>query len=129
MTGLDLKSPMKSRHPGVKAAVSNGSRLHLLQLDGRTLEGRRFADLVEALTAERGGLEALDTAKRQAIRMYAQLAVERERIEGERASGKPIDSEAYGKLCDRADRQFRRMGPAKPPERPGLRDRFARRSA
>ncbi|WP_267427089.1 hypothetical protein [Methylobacterium sp. GC_Met_2] len=120
---------MKTRHPGVKAAVSNGSRLHLLQLDGRTLEGRRFADLVEALTAERGGYEALDTAKRQAIRMYAQLAVERERIEGERASGKAIDSEAYGKLCDRADRQYRRMGPVKAPERPGLRDRYQRRSA
>ena len=59
MTGLDPKSPPKTRHPGVKAAVSNGSRLHLLQLDGRTLEGRRFADLVEALTTERGGHEAL----------------------------------------------------------------------
>lgn len=129
MNGPDLKSAMKTRHAGTKAAVSNGSRLHLLRLDGRTLEGRRFTDLVEALTAERGGHDALDTAKRQAIRMYAQLAVERERIEGERASGKPIDAEVYGKLCDRADRQFRRMGPPKAPERPGLRDRFARRSA
>lgn len=102
----------KPRPNGSRAAVTNGKRLHITRPSGLTVEGRRFADLVEALMEERGGRASLDVGRQQAIRMYALLSVEREQIEAAKASGEHIDAEGYGKLCDRADRQFRRMGPA-----------------
>lgn len=102
-----------SRSPRVQSSLTNGSRMHLSRVDGRTAAGRRFADLVRTLEAERGGADALDTGRRQAIRAYAQLVVERELLEARRAAGEAIDSEAYGQLCDRADRQLRRAGPLK----------------
>jgi hypothetical protein len=106
--------PAKKPAPAVRrAAITNGTRLHLAKVDSnRTLEGRRFADLVTALTDERGGHAALDVATMAAIRGYAQLLVLRELMEARRASGEEISIEGYGQLCDRCDRQFRRMGPA-----------------
>lgn len=118
-----------SRSPRVQSALSNGTRMHLSRVDGRSAAGRRFTDLVRTLEAERGGAEALDTGRRQAIRAYAQLVVERELMEAQRAGGKAIDAESYGQLCDRADRQLRRMGAPKAPERQGVRERYGRRPA
>ncbi|WP_156295625.1 hypothetical protein [Methylobacterium aquaticum] len=94
-------------------ALSNGSRLHVRHVDARTEEGRRLADLIHDLTEERGGPKAVTIVQQQAIRRYAQLAVECESLEADRAAGKPIDAEGYGQLADRMDRQSRRMGPVK----------------
>ncbi|MBY0295629.1 MAG: hypothetical protein K2X71_06265 [Methylobacterium sp.] len=104
---------LRSRPVHLRNALSNGSRLHVRHVDGRTEEGRRFADLVADLTAERAGAAALPITQQQAIRRYAQLVVELETLEAIRASGKPIDVEAYGQLCDRLDRQSRRLGPVR----------------
>ncbi|KMO33868.1 hypothetical protein VP06_15545 [Methylobacterium aquaticum] len=82
-------------------------------VDARTEEGRRLADLIHDLTEERGGPKAVTIVQQQAIRRYAQLAVECESLEADRAAGKPIDAEGYGQLADRMDRQSRRMGPVK----------------
>lgn len=116
----------KPRARATRSALTNGRRLHLVRPSGWTVEGRRFQDLVEALTEERGGHDALDTGRREAIRMYALLSVERGRIETDMASGKAVDAESYGKLCDRADRQYRRMGPPKGPQRLTLEQRLAK---
>lgn len=110
-----------------RSAVTNGTRLHLAPIDARTAEGRRFADLVEALTAERGGQEAVDIVRQQAIRRYAQLAVECERMEAVRAAGNEIDAEAYGQLADRMNRLVPKMGAAAAPKRGTLADRIAAR--
>ena len=115
-----------SRSPRVQSALSNGTRMHLGRVDGRSAAGRRFTDLVRTLEAERGGAESLDVGRRQAIRAYAQLVVERELMEAQRAAGRAIDPETYGQLCDRADRQLRRMGPLKAPERQSVRERYAK---
>ena len=118
----------KARAPATRSAMTNGRRLHLVRPSGWTAEGRRFQDLVEALTEERGGAAALDVARQEAIRMYALLSVERSRIEVDMASGRPVDAEHYGRLCDRADRQYRRMGPPLPRAKQSLRDQLLQRA-
>lgn len=117
-----MSSPSKQ-----KARITNGTSLFLGEVDGRSLIARRFGDLVRELEAERGGTSAMTSVHRQAVRAYAALCVERERIETDMAAGKPTDAELYGRLCDRMDRQSRRMGPPKAPERKSLRDHVAAR--
>lgn len=105
-------APVKELSPRRKAAITNGTRLHLGKVGEASIAGRRFADLVRLLSDERGGAEALDTARRSAIRSYAALRVSQEMMETALARGESFDAEAYGQLGDRCDRLLRRMGPA-----------------
>lgn len=113
-----------ARHKRQCSAVSNG-KLFLGDVDGRSAIARRFGDLVSELEAERGGRDAMGSVQRQAVRAYATLCVERERIETRMAAGETINTEGYGQLCDRMDRQSRRMGLPKAPERKSLREHLA----
>lgn len=113
------RTPKTSRN---RSAVSNGTSLFLGDVDGRSALARRFRDLVLELEAERGGADAMGSVQRQAVRAYATLCVERERIETRMAAGETINAEGYGQLADRMDRQSRRMGPVKAPERKSLRE-------
>lgn len=112
-----------------QSRLTNGTSLFLGAVDARSAIARRFGDLVSELEAERGGREAMGSVQRQAVRAYATLCVERERIETKMAAGETINAEVYGQLCDRMDRQSRRMGPPKAPERKSLRDHLAAGSA
>ncbi|WP_156376269.1 hypothetical protein [Methylobacterium sp. Leaf117] len=86
---------------------------------------RRYADILRELEAERGGAAGLSVTAREAMRAYAGLAVRLEQLHTDIAAGKEVDPEALGQLGDRLDRQARRMGPVKAPERRSLRDHFA----
>ena len=114
----------KPKPPRQRSAVSNG-KLFLGRVDGRTDVARRFADIIADLEAERGGTEALGVIERQAVRAFAMLSVQRELIEAEMAAGKAVNAEVYGQLCDRMDRQSRRMGQPMKPGRKSLRDHLA----
>lgn len=92
-----------------RSAVTNGSRLFLRPVDGRTEEARRFGDLLREIEAEHGGAESMNVVTRAAARAFAQMCVERELMEERRAKGETIDVEVYGQLCDRIDRQGRRL--------------------
>lgn len=115
-------SPKKS--PRQRSAVSNG-KLFLGRVDGRSDIARRFSDLITDLEAERGGTDALGVIERQAVRAFAMLSVQRELIEADMAAGKAVNPEAYGQLCDRMDRQSRRMGLPVKPGRKSLREHVA----
>jgi hypothetical protein len=123
-------SPLKKPRPAkVRAAITNGTCLHLGKVGAVSVAGRRFADLVRILSDERGGAEALDTAKRAAIRAYAALLTEREAMETRLARGEPFDVKLYGETVDRCDRLYRRIGPVEKPKTPSLRDRYLAREA
>ena len=110
------------------SAVTNGTRLHLSPIPGSgTAASRRFADLLRAVERERGGATALTVTQREACRVYCTLAVRHEQMQADLASGRPIDDEVMGKIGDRMARQIPKMGPVKAAERPGLRDRLAKR--
>ena len=100
------------RHPKVQSAVTNAKRRFLAIVDGRSVEARRFQDILSEVEAEHGGVETMTAAQKAAARAFAQLCVEREKMEWASAAGQPFDAEAYGVLCDRMDRQARRLGPA-----------------
>ena len=100
------KSLKNKRSAKVRSALSNGSALFPGVVDGRSETGRRYADLVADLIAERGGREILSVGQMEAVRTYAGLAI----------------------LRDRMARQARQMGPPKPPERKSLRQHLAGRA-
>lgn len=102
-------APAKVPSPVRKAAITNGTRLHLGKVDQPSTAGRRFADLVRLLSDELGGSETLSTERKSAIRAFAALVVERERMETALARGERFDAELYGQLVDRCDRLSRRM--------------------
>lgn len=107
-----------------RSAVTSGARTHVARTDGRTVEGRRFADLLHAVETERGGRAAMSITQQEAARQYAALTVAMERMHAELAAGRPVDFDALGQLGDRADRQARRMGPPKAAARKSILDRL-----
>lgn len=113
---------MKRPPSKTRSAVSNGTRLYLTALDGRSEAARRFADILRDIEAEHGGREHMGVATHAAARAFAQLCVEREIMEQRRAEGHEIDVELYGQLCDRIDRQARRIVPPERKSKPDLRE-------
>lgn len=128
---LALPSPRKRPRPAkIRAAITNGTCLHLGKVGAVSVAGRRFADLVRILSDELGGAETLSTERKSAIRAYAALVVERERMETALARGESFDAELYGQLVDRCDRLSRRMHklPVKPARGADLAAHLARKS-
>ena len=64
-----------------RSRVTNGKSLFAWDGDGRTVEARRFRDILAALISDLGGDNRLSEAKRQMARRMALLAVEGERQE------------------------------------------------
>lgn len=114
--------PKAARH---RSALSNGTTLFLGAVDGRSETGRVFADLVSDLTAERGGVEALSVTQRMAIRQYATLAMLREQLTSDMASGTPVEPQTVMQLGNDMARQVRQMGPVKPAAKRNLDDWIA----
>ena len=114
-----------ARHKRQCSALTNGSALFLGSVDGRSLIARRYSDLLRELEEERGGAAMLGVTAREAARAYAGLAVRLDQLHADIAAGKAVDPEALGQLGDRMDRQARRMGPPRAPERKSLREHVA----
>lgn len=110
------------RGPRHRTKVANGTRPFLNGVDGRSEEGRHHVATAERLAAERGGWDALDTVKVNAIRQYSTLVVLCERLTGKMAAGEDVDPEAFGQLCDRMNRLTLKMGAAKPAAKRNLDD-------
>lgn len=120
---------MGSRNARARTRLTNGRTLFLGEVDGRTEIGRRYGDVIAELTAERGGAAALSFCQAEAIRTYAGLVIQRDLLHSRLAAGERVETEELGQIGDRMDRQARRMGPPKAPERPDLRSHIAARRA
>ncbi|MHC2108339.1 hypothetical protein [Methylobacterium sp. CM6246] len=121
--------PASPRSPKQRSALANGSRPFLVTVPGSTEAARHYKSVLDEVEAERGGKAAMSVTAREAARAYAGLAVELAKLHAAMAGGQNVDLEALGQIGDRMDRQARRMGPPKAPERPGLRERYGRRPA
>ncbi|MCJ2067911.1 NAD(P)/FAD-dependent oxidoreductase [Methylobacterium sp. J-030] len=121
--------PASPRSPKQRSALANGSRPFLVTVPGSTEAARHYKSVLDEVEAERGGKAAMSVTAREAARAYAGLAVELAKLHAAMAGGQNVDAEALGQIGDRMDRQARRMGPPKAPERPGVRERYARRPA
>jgi hypothetical protein len=93
-----------------RSAVSNGSRLHAGEVDGRSEAARRFRDVLSEIVSDLGGGETLSEGQRQLARRAAMMSVEAERMEAEAVAGGKLDPDAFGALSDRLGRVFNRLG-------------------
>lgn len=110
-----------------RSAISNGKRLFLGEVDGRSDLARRYSDILADLEQERGGADVLSVTQREACRAYAGLSVRLEQMHADLAAGRPVDSEVLGQLGDRLDRQARRIGPVKSTKPMDIRSHLASR--
>ena len=95
-----------SRSPTVRSALSNGTRSTLFG-DGRSAGARRFRDLTFEFGAELGGFTTLPATAQQLIRRLAQVSVELELLEAQRAAGQMIDPVAFVTLVNSQRRLLR----------------------
>lgn len=93
-----------------RAAVSNGSRLHAGEVDGRSVEARRFRDILSEITSDLGGSDTLSEGQRQLARRASMLSVRGELMEAEAVKSGEMDLAAYGSLTDQLGRVFNRLG-------------------
>jgi hypothetical protein len=92
-----------AKMPRGRSAVSNGTRLFVSK-PGDSAWSRRFRDLYFEILSDVAGPGELSEGQRQLARRCATLALTCEKLECDAASGMPIDSEEYGRLCDRLGR-------------------------
>lgn len=114
-----------------RSRLSNGSTLHLFG-DGRSAGARRFRDLVAEFAAEVGGMISLPASAQQLIRRLAQVSVELELIEAQRASGAAIDPVAFVTLVNSQRRLLRDLEGLKKrhgPKQPTLQDHLRKYAA
>ena len=124
---MSIQTPsVNSRSPQQRSALANGSRPFLVTVPGSTEAARHYKSVLDEVEAERGGRAAMSVTQREAARAYAGLAVELAKLHAAMAGGQDVDLEALGQIGDRMDRQARRMGPPKAPERQTVRDRYAK---
>ena len=93
-----------------RSRVTNGSTLHLAEVDGRSVEARRFSDVLSEITSDLGGSDTLSEGQRQLARRAAMLSVRGELMEAEAVKSGEIDLPAYGALTDQLGRVFNRLG-------------------
>ena len=101
-----LAKPSKT----TRSAIANGSRLHVVEVDGRSAEARRFRDIFAEIVSDLGGSDTLSEAQRQLARRATLMSVQAELMEADSLIGKPLDLDAYGALSDRLGRCLNRLG-------------------
>jgi len=92
-------SPIERRELKTRSKISNGSRGTIFG-DGRSVGARRLRDLVAAIASEAGGMVALAETAQQIVRRLAQVSVELEIMEADRAQGNEIDPVAFCTLVN-----------------------------
>lgn len=112
-------SPVQAeRKPEARSAITNG-RLLPRGIDGRSTEARRFRDLVDALAAPFGGLQAAPEIIRQTIRRSAALALQAEGLEEAMARGEAVDPIAFATVTNVLQRCLKRLEVARPKPKAG----------
>lgn len=74
--------------PAQRSAVANGSRLFAEPTDMRSAQGRRYRDLIAAISSDMGG--DLSEAQKQLVRRVASLSVWCESVEARLAVGEDV---------------------------------------
>jgi hypothetical protein len=88
------------------------------KVDGRTREARRYRDLFKAFADEAGGVETLSASAQQLIRRLAQVSIELELQESQRASGQAIDPVAFVTLVNSQRRLLKDLEALKKRQKP-----------
>jgi len=90
-----IREPSAVRPPRTRSKVSNGSRLFIEPVDGRTATGRRYRDLIYTFTSDLGGYDMLSENQLQLARRNALISSLCEGIEAQAVQERQIDVSAY----------------------------------
>jgi hypothetical protein len=90
--------------------VTNGSKLFLPGVDGRSSLARRARDVFDNFCRDLGGYDILSEAQTQLCRRAAMISIKCEEMESHGANGEQIDLDIFGKLTDRLGRTLQRLG-------------------
>jgi hypothetical protein len=106
-------SRQRQRNAKAKVAsskVTNGSKLFLPGVDGRSAVARRARDIFDAFGRDLGGHDQLSEAQTQLVRRASMISIKCEEMESHGAQGEQIDLDVFGKLTDRLGRTLQRLG-------------------
>ena len=104
------KTSLAAVKPTARSRVTNGRKLFLPGVDGRSILARRARDVASAIAADLGGAESLSEAQKQLVRRAAMIGVSCEQMEAQAANGQEINLDLFGKLTDRLGRTLQRLG-------------------
>jgi hypothetical protein len=90
--------------------VSNGTKVFLPGVDGRSALARRARDVMAAIVSDLGGVDQLSEAELQLVRRATLISVQCEKWEADAVAGQDIPIETYGAMTDRLGRAFQRLG-------------------
>ena len=76
-----IRDPYAVKPRNNRSKVSNGSRLFVEPIDGRTATGRRFRDLLGDFTSDLGGLAQLSEGQKQLVRRSSLIGALCEKLE------------------------------------------------
>ena len=103
----ELKPP--TRPKVARSRVTNGEEI-LPGVDGRSLIGRRYRDIAEAILADQGGDDRCSEGRRQLVRRFAAAAVLAEQMEADLANGAEISIERHALLVSSLVRLSGKLG-------------------
>jgi hypothetical protein len=104
------RPPTAGRAPALRSAVTNNRRHFLLRGGEQSIIGRRHRDIFEAVVEDLGGPNHVSEAQRQLTRRAAQLSIEAEIMEAERAEGGELNVAEYVTLVNALARVLTRLG-------------------
>lgn len=107
---MSAVQPLVKPSKTTRSRVTNGSSRFVKPVDGRTMEARRFRDVLAGIVSDLGGSDVLSEGQVQLARRAALMSVQCEVMEGDAVQGKAIDLEQFGRLTDRLGRAFHRLG-------------------
>src|SRR5471032_2251611 len=92
---------MNAKSKLATSRVTNGSKLLLPGVDGRSEIARRARDIFDAICLDLGGHDQLSEGQTQLVRRAAMISIKCEEMESHGAQGEQIDLDIFGKLTDR----------------------------
>lgn len=104
----DKRNDVTDISPTNRSAVTNGKRLFIENVDGRSPWARRYRDLISLHLADLGGTDYVSEAERSIVRRCVTLEVELERMEGLFAQAGEADPAALD-LYQRTANSLRRL--------------------
>ena len=113
---LPLDSNRTANMPAAcRSRVTNGRSLFVGEVDGRPIDGRtvqarRFRDVLESILSDLGGRDQISEGEYQLARRATALSVAAEIEEAYLATGKRLDAEANVKLVNGLNRTFANLG-------------------
>lgn len=103
------------RPPEARSRVSNHRDL-LPNVDGRSIQARRYRDILASVCTDQGGIDRMSEVRLQLARRYAACCVLAEQMEADLVNGRQINLDEYSVLVSASVRVAQRIGVVRVPK-------------